>query len=149
MKEFFDELYVYNRIMNEKVIHALQQAGARADTKAIQLMSHILLVHLSWNSRMQGKEGLSDFFSAIEVIHMQELNNDYNAASLNIVKEHDMDEVITYRNSKGKPYQNTFRDMLFHIINHSNYHRAQVNTLLRVNGMEPVVTDYVFYKREL
>lgn len=149
MKEFFEELFVYNRIMNERVIDALIIAGAMADAKAMQLMSHILLVHKSWNSRMQGEEGLSNFFSTVEASRMQKLNDEHNTASLNLLETHELDEVFTYQNSKGKAYQNSFRDMLFHIINHSNYHRAQVNTILRANGIEPVVTDFVFYKREL
>ncbi|WP_185211767.1 DinB family protein [Sphingobacterium mizutaii] len=35
---------------------------------------------------------------------------------------------------------------MFHIINHSNYHRAQIATELRKQEIEPIQTDYIKYK---
>ena len=52
-------------------------------------------------------------------------------------------------NSKGETFSNKIKDILFHIINHSTYHRAQIATDLKQNGIEPINTDYIFYKRKL
>ena len=38
--------------------------------------------------------------------------------------------------------------MLFHFVNHSTYHRGQIASNLKEHGIEPLVTDYIFYKRK-
>lgn len=39
------------------------------------------------------------------------------------------------------------KDIMFHIVNHSTYHRAQIATELKDHGIEPLKTDYILYKR--
>jgi uncharacterized damage-inducible protein DinB len=36
---------------------------------------------------------------------------------------------------------------MIHLVNHSTYHRAQIATLLRQGGLEPVNTDFITYDR--
>jgi uncharacterized damage-inducible protein DinB len=55
--------------------------------------------------------------------------------------------MISYQNTKGEAYQNTIKDIMFHIINHSSYHRGQVMMLVRNAGLEPIPTDYILTKR--
>ena len=68
-----------------------------------------------------------------------------------IIKNPDS-EIITkkiiYKNSKGIEFSNTVQDVIFHVINHSTYHRAQIASDLKANGIEPINTDYIFYKRK-
>ncbi|MGN6802128.1 MAG: DinB family protein [Ginsengibacter sp.] len=67
--------------------------------------------------------------------------------SLLILENFDFDNTIHYANTKGEAFNNSVRDILFHIINHSTYHRGQIAASFRVQGLEPLVSDYVFYKR--
>jgi uncharacterized damage-inducible protein DinB len=67
---------------------------------------------------------------------------------INGLKEADYEDVIHYQNSKGDKYQNTIRDILLHIINHSTHHRAQIAFILRQQGNPPPISDYIFYKRD-
>lgn len=54
---------------------------------------------------------------------------------------------IHYANSTGRQFTNTVGDILFHIINHSTYHRGQLATEFRRSRLDPLVTDYIFHKR--
>ena len=67
--------------------------------------------------------------------------------SLHILDKFDLTATMSYTNSKGQTFSNSIRDILFHVINHSTYHRAQIATEFKQNGLEPLVTDYIFYKR--
>ena len=58
------------------------------------------------------------------------------------------DDKVSYTNSQGKAYSNTVKDIVTHNVNHATYHRAQINQLLRQNGYEPVLTDFIAYRRE-
>jgi uncharacterized damage-inducible protein DinB len=44
-------------------------------------------------------------------------------------------------------FSNTIKDILFHMINHSTHHRAQIAMDMRNNKLEPLPLDYIFYKR--
>jgi uncharacterized damage-inducible protein DinB len=63
-----------------------------------------------------------------------------------ILDEFELDRKIRYANSKGQPFNNSVRDMLFQVINHSTYHRAQIATEFKNNGLDPLLTDYIYYK---
>lgn len=56
----------------------------------------------------------------------------------------------SYKNLKGDPFEDSYEDTLFHVVNHSTYHRGQVITMLRLAGVEHVVsTDLIHYLRTL
>jgi uncharacterized damage-inducible protein DinB len=67
--------------------------------------------------------------------------------TLEILDKFDLNETIHYSNSKGQAFSNSIRDILFHVINHSTYHRGQIATDFKHSGIEPLATDYIFYKR--
>jgi len=55
-----------------------------------------------------------------------------------------------YKNLKGDPFEDSYEETLFHVVNHSTYHRGQVITMLRLAGVEQVVgTDLIHYLRSL
>jgi uncharacterized damage-inducible protein DinB len=69
---------------------------------------------------------------------------------LNYLNQHRMDtfeEMIFYKNSSGNKYENTIREIITHVINHSTYHRGQIAMELRSLGVDPPQTDYIAYCR--
>jgi len=146
MKEFFEELFLYNRTENETLIKLLHNTE-NVPVRILQHMSHILLVHQSWNRRMQDKDGLSDFWQTIPVQLLHSENSNQYIITGNIISSRNIDNTIEYKNSKGIKFANTYKDILFHIINHGTHHRSQINMLLKSTGMEPPILDYIFYKR--
>ncbi|MEA1786600.1 DinB family protein [Arenibacter sp. GZD96] len=68
--------------------------------------------------------------------------------SFDIVTHADnFEQRIDYENLEGRLFTNTLQDMLFHIINHSTYHRGQIAADFRMNNIPPLVLDYTLYKR--
>lgn len=55
---------------------------------------------------------------------------------------------LTSKTTAGKPFTNTFQEMLQHVVNHSTYHRGQVTTLLRQLGAHAPATDLIAFYRE-
>lgn len=147
VKKFLQELFVYNELVNDKFIDALKQAGGKIPKRCVSLMSHILLVQQSWNNRMEGKEGLVDFWTEIMIDDLQIVNNSLNKESVALLSSVDLQGTFLYKNSKGTEFNSKYIDVLFHLINHGTQYRGQINVLLRESGIEPVVNDYIFYKR--
>ncbi|HTE34087.1 MAG TPA: DinB family protein [Chryseolinea sp.] len=55
-----------------------------------------------------------------------------------------------YRNLKGDPFNDPYEDTLYHVVNHSTYHRGQIITMLREGDINTVpATDLIHYLREL
>jgi len=58
--------------------------------------------------------------------------------------------VYPYKNIKGEPFEGTYEDTLFHVVNHSTYHRGQIITMLRESGSTLLPsTDLIHYLRAL
>lgn len=55
--------------------------------------------------------------------------------------EADVDQVLTYQNSKGKPFNKRLSHLILHFFNHQTHHRGQVSTLLSQAGEDVGVTD--------
>ncbi|WP_414711827.1 DinB family protein [Sphingobacterium sp. UBA1498] len=44
-------------------------------------------------------------------------------------------------------FHNKVNDILLHVFNHGTYHRAQIASEMRRNGVEPINTDYITFIR--
>ncbi|RMA58046.1 DinB family protein [Ulvibacter antarcticus] len=147
MKAFFKEKFEYNHQCNEKVINQIIENSNAYSDKVATLISHSLIAHEIWNSRilkLNSSTGVWDKFPTSELIEINQINFE---ASQQIVRQFEVEEVVSYINTKGKTYENSVADILFHIINHSTYHRGQIVSALKLEGVSPAVTDYIFFKR--
>lgn len=146
MKEKLVDLFEYTYHFNKEIIQIIAENLKEIDEKTIGLINHTLNAQQIWNSRILG--GISfevwqiNPFENLDNINQQNFNR-----SIEIVEKYDVDQSVQYENSKGTKFENTVFEMLFQAINHSTYHRGQINSLLKKNGIEPVLTDYIFYKR--
>lgn len=61
-----------------------------------------------------------------------------------------LSSLYSYTNMKGEPFRDSVEDSLFHVVNHSTYHRGQIITMLREAGVTKVAgTDLIHYLRLL
>ncbi len=146
MKAFFKDIFEYHHHFNQKLANILSTHSAQLNEKTLSLFSHIINAHQIWNARITGAIPLGVHEQhSMEVccqLDRQNLNN-----TLMILNEYDLSLKIKYRNSRGKEFQNSIADILFHIANHATHHKGQIIASLRQGGIEPPVTDYIFYKR--
>lgn len=146
MAPFFKELFNYNHHCNQALIDAMAPHHDRLSEKCINLFSHMLDAHHVWNCRIARQQPLY----GVWVVHRPEdfnrLNLNNHNDTLQILEQADLNKMIAYTNSRGDAYSNSARDILFHVINHFTYHRGQIATEFRQMGLEPVPTDYIFYK---
>jgi uncharacterized damage-inducible protein DinB len=148
MKDFFIELFEYNYNCNGKLTEAFTTHPNEISERATKLYNHILNVHQVWNCRIEPNQaplGAWDIHPLQELATLDGMNHQN---SLLIFDKYDLNQSIEYRSTKGEPFNNSVKDILMHIINHSTYHRGQIATEFRQNGLEPVITDYIFYKRQ-
>lgn len=143
----FKELLEYNEASNNAVIEKLQEYEVY-DEVFDTLISHILNAHEVWNSRILVKSPRYDIWQIHPRTDLKDINLQLHLNTGEILETVDKDQVIHYTNSKEKPYSNSMKEIIYHLLNHSNYHRAQINMKLRENRIEPAITDYIYFKRK-
>lgn len=147
MKPFFNELFDYNFYSNKKIIDRSVALGTIPE-ESLRLFNHVLNVHHIWNARILGKPSEYSVWQMHEIKDWEDIHYENQRSSFGITRNaEDFDTRIDYENSEGRLFTNTLKDMLFHIINHSTQHRGQIAANFRSKGIDPLVLDYVFYKR--
>lgn len=146
MKEKLVDLFEYTYHFNKEMIKIISENLEKVDEKTMSLINHTLNAQQIWNARILGEKTFEVWqinpFESLEGINDQNFKT-----SVQIVENSDLDQRINYQNSRGTKFENSIFEMLFHAVNHSTYHRGQINSLLKQNGIEPILTDYIFYKR--
>lgn len=125
-----------------------QLAGieSKLPERVIPLLSHSINAHQIWNARITNKEKLK-VHQVHDLQECKRIDDDNYNSTIEILKDRELDEIITYQNSKGVDFNNSIREILFHISNHFSHHRGQIISDIRQIGIDPIVTDYIFYKR--
>ncbi|MBW8361366.1 MAG: damage-inducible protein DinB [Kaistella sp.] len=146
MKDYFKELFEYNHHANRQLIELILQHFHEIPKRSQQLISHLVNAHQIWNSRILNTPAF-EVWQVNDWKILSDLNTQNYENTLTIIEEFPLDENREYSNSKGDRFSNKIREVLFHVVNHSTYHRAQIASDLRQTGIEPINTDYIFYKR--
>lgn len=147
MRTFFKELFEYSHYYNEKLSDIFNKDSEKLNDRTIKLFSHILNAHHIWNSRIMATKSKYSVWEVHSHQILHELNNYNLNTTCSILDNCDLNKLIMYSNSMGNRFENKTRDILFHIVNHSTYHRGQIAAQFRAIGIEPLSTDYIFYKR--
>jgi uncharacterized damage-inducible protein DinB len=147
MKNFFIDLFRYNQTVNDQLLEQVIAHAEGIPKRILDLCAHTQWAHLTWNNRMLSVDGVAVIWKEAEIRELPEMNKNNNSTSIGIIGNVGLDDRFTYRNSKGTAFENTFKDVLFHVINHGTYHRGQINAGLRAAGVEPVPVDYILFKR--
>ena len=147
MIPLFKELFGYNHHYNQKLASVISDQPGKIPEKSIKWFSHILNAHRVWNSRILPVSETFTVWQAHEINKLTGIDSTNYIDTLKILDQENLETEIKYLTSKGEPFANTIQDILFHVINHSTYHRGQIAVDFREHGIEPIVTDYVFYKR--
>ncbi|MDN3655540.1 DinB family protein [Ferruginibacter paludis] len=147
MENFFTELFQYSNDTNQQLIDLIGSQGEKIPANVIRLFSHLLNAHHVWNARITKSEvhyGIWQLHTASDFGKINRENIDH---SVRILNSRDLEEMIGYTTSKGAPFTNSIKTILFQVINHSTYHRGQIALELRQAGIDPPLTDYIFWKR--
>ncbi|GIX42727.1 MAG: hypothetical protein KatS3mg129_2460 [Leptospiraceae bacterium] len=147
LKNLFLDLFQYNDHFNKALLKEFVEHSNKVSERSIQIFNHIINAHQIWNNRIDPQDipfNVWEIHTWDECNHINE--NNYRH-TISILENNNLENFINYKNSKGEKYTNSIMEILFHIINHSTYHRGQIAMEFKKCNLNPVVTDYIFYKR--
>lgn len=147
MKSFYHQLLEYTHHFNQKLIDAFLTSETLMSERALALLNHIINAHQVWNNRILPEEAAYGIWEQRATDLLKDIDRNNHEKSMRIVHDMELDSIIQYSNSKGAVYNNSIQDILFHVVNHGTYHRGQIAVEFRKSGIDPLVTDYIFYRR--
>lgn len=146
MKDFFKELLNYNYSTNQKLWDAFQANAGKTSERALALYSHIVNAHQIWNNRIEKKSAAFGVWDLHTLEACRDIDRSNYEHSMQILDTFDLNDIVNFT-MRGKACSKRASDLLFHIINHSTYHRAQIATDFRQSGIDPLNTDFILYEK--
>lgn len=134
---------------NLRVIETMQQSDAIPDRARI-LLGHMAASQHVWISRIKGEAFTMAVFPDISVEECKNLFHSHHQQLMEWANESDkLQSIIAYTTTTGQSYTNTVEGLLTHICLHSQYHRGQINQLMKplVDHVHDV--DYIQYLRSI
>lgn len=141
--------FIFNDWANWKLVFALIE---NRSARALELLAHLLITEKEYFARLGGKDSTGfDFWPKLSVQECEELNREntkYYLELLNGFTEDELEVTVRYKTSEGIAHENSYREMLTHVLFHSMTHRGQALVALRADGFEPPKIDYIIFSRE-
>ena len=143
-------MYEHLNWANQCILKTLQSIEDE-NQEVNRLFSHILFAEKVWITRLRGLDSSRlPIWLEVDMEVCAELvmqNEESLTTFLSNLANSDLDKLIFYTNSKGTEFKNSVRDILTHIALHGQYHRGQINSRLRADGIEPVNIDFITFVR--
>jgi|SRR5690606_13776435 len=147
MKHFFTDLFEYSHHCNQQLATAISENKNIVSEKTVKLYSHIISAHQIWNNRIEPRQKIFEVWQEHSVKDFQAIDMMNYSDSIFLLERCDLNKIVDYKTGQGHVLVSKVQDILFHVINHSTYHRAQIATEFRNIGIAPLMTDYILYKR--
>lgn len=142
------EMINYTRVADERM-RAIFEQHQVVPAKALTLFSHILNAQHIWANRILGNTPIYGVWEEHLLVSLRGIADDNMRLFTAILETVDLQKEIAYGNSSGRSYVNVVQDILFHVVNHSTYHRGQIASLLKADNIVPPLTDFIILKREM
>ena len=117
-------------------------------------LTHLVWAEWIWLQRWKGTSPQHRFDSA-EFPDVNALNTRWVAlkteqrAVIESITAARLGAVVEYVNMQGQTWRYRLWRQMYHVVNHSTYHRGQLTTMLRQLGRVPVPTDFLVFCDEL
>ena len=135
----------YNRWANDRIISHLFTLETAPD-ECDKFMSHIFNALDIWISRLQNRSHTYGVWELHPKSTWVELNDALHKKSIRLSTSLSLDKVVHYKDTRGNSGSKLVGHILHHMVNHSTYHRGQINLLLNQSGIKGISTDLIWYK---
>lgn len=137
---------------DRQLLDAVRKSGG-GNPEALRLFRHLAIAEQVWIIRLNGGSTahLQLWADDADVDSIEALiasNEQQYTAYLAALTEERLDEVLTYANQSGTVFRTPIRDILTHVALHGQYHRGQINRILRETAGEPRALDFILFARE-
>jgi uncharacterized damage-inducible protein DinB len=160
--DYLKRQFVYDGWANREVLKVIGAAGGepprpKNDTwgtldgnrRSLQLMSHILAAERVWLERLKQVPQSVPVWPEPDLGQCEAEAGLLERQWLEYLKAvADLSQAVSYKNTKGELWSSSVGDVLTHVLMHSAYHRGQIASHMREQGMTPAYTDFIHAVRQ-
>jgi uncharacterized damage-inducible protein DinB len=113
-----------------------------------ETLVHMMAVEWLWLERWRRKTPQS-LLSPVEFPSLTAIQNRWHVVEKEMkeylagINEENIEQLVTCVSTRGQTWTYPLWRMMLHLLNHQSYHRGQVTTLLRQQGIEPAKVDFL------
>lgn len=153
MKDYLVDTFLFNDTANKKMLEKIKQLPDK--TEAIRYFSHLVNSQNKWLKRIQvfPQDPKMDWWEPVYALEALEQEWDNSLQEwirfLQNQTEAALFEEVRFVGFDGAVWACVLKDIVLQLNYHSIHHRAQVQTIVRAQGLEPDFIDYIGtrYKR--
>ena len=147
IRQFLIDSFRYNDYANKLVLNKIKALPDKEE--ALKLYSHLINSQYKWLARITDNENSVklDWFGP--VYSLDEIENKWEHSLgkwinfLSLKTEEQMFEYVVYTGQDGGKWTAMLKDIAIQLNNHSIHHRAQIQKIIRQQGLEPDFVDYI------
>ena len=150
LADYLRRQFAYDEWANKEVLAAMRASG-NASQRSLQLMAHIFSAERIRLERLKQQPQSTPVWPKLgldeceeQAAEMAGLWREY----LDLITAGDVNQSVSYKNSKGEEWSSAIVDILSHVVLHSAYHRGQIASHMRENGQTPAYTDFIHAVRQ-
>lgn len=146
---YLRRLFEYDHWANQEVLSTMRQSSSVPE-RSRKFIAHIISAEWLWLRRL-GDGKLMPVWPDLtlnECEHeVQALDAAWHSYLTGLSAQQLQDE-ISYTNTKGERWSSSIADVLMHVAMHSAYHRGQIASDTRQSGQTPAYTDFIHCVRQ-
>jgi uncharacterized damage-inducible protein DinB len=147
MKQYLLDTFSYNDVTNKKL---LEKIGLLPDkTESIKFFSHLINSQYKWMARILHDPAAPNMSWWDPLYPLEQLEKEWNRSLLpwlDYISGHTDEQLateVTFTGLDGAQWAAAPQDIALQLNYHSIHHRAQIQTIIRQQGLEPDFVDYI------
>jgi uncharacterized damage-inducible protein DinB len=150
MKTYLINTFAWNDMANNKLLEKIKLLPDQ--TACIKFFSHLINCQYKWMARIKQEENAFTMSWWDPVYTLDELAGQWKQSLdmwlqyIDSTSEEAMSEEVTFIGFDGGLFAATPMDIALQLNYHSIHHRAQMQTIIREQGLEPDFLDYIGMK---
>lgn len=147
LKQYLADTFRFNDKANKQLLEKIKQLPDQQE--AIRYFSHLINCQYKWLARIEKNPDAQKMDWWEPVYRLDELEQKWNASLdpwfefLNSKTDEELMTEVKFSGYDGSMFAATPGDIALQLNYHSIHHRAQIQTILRKQGIEPDFIDYI------
>lgn len=147
MKQYLIDTFKFNDYANKLVLQKIKQLPEKDE--AIKLFSHLINAQSKWLARILNDPKAPEMSPWEPVYKLEEIENKWNDSLerwfdfLSDKTEEQMLDDVIFIGLDGGKWTVKLKDIPLQLNYHSIHHRAQIQTIIRKQGLKPDTVEYI------
>jgi len=154
MKKYFIDFFYFNDSANKKLLPKILLLPEKKE--CIRLFSHLINCQYKWMARINEKQNAESLNWWEPVYFLEDLEDEWNKSFqpfpiyISGLDENDFSNELVFPRPDNEMWTATLENIMPQLNYHSIHHRAQIQMLIRQQGLIPDPLDYILtkYKRK-